>query len=104
MTSRPKIHLSQLRDIGWTSWDPIGLSHIEGDWRESRAADEYDSYLMRAAGMVRQGVPLAEAAAYLVQIESEYMGLGNRAGAYSRALATVTAMKSDPDLWRENED
>jgi hypothetical protein len=98
MASRPKLRLSRLRDIGWRWWDPIGLNHIEGGWENSRAANEYDSYLIEAAVLVSRDAD-NEAVARLVWGESEHMGMGVRDDTYERARRTVAAMRSDPDLW-----
>jgi hypothetical protein len=45
MTARPTFKLSRLREIGWGRWDRIGLSGFA-----DKADDEYDSYLLQAAG------------------------------------------------------
>ena len=76
MTARPKFKLSRLREIGWAKWDPIGLAGTEG-----QPDDEYDSYLLQAAGRLWNGASREEVADYLVSIETEYMGLGEAPGA-----------------------
>jgi hypothetical protein len=101
MPKQPKIRLSRLRDLGWRHWDPIGLSGFEGGWEKSDAADEYDTYLMKVAGMVRRGEGDDAAARYLVEIESEYMGMGMNADTQSRAEATIAAIRADDQLWNE---
>jgi hypothetical protein len=70
----PEIKLSALRDIGWGRWDPIGLALRDGGW-PADCADEYDSYLKHAAGMLVRGNSRNDVAAYLAQIASEHMGL-----------------------------
>ena len=40
MTKRPKIRLSRLRDIGWSTWDPIGLLENNQSWEDVGYADE----------------------------------------------------------------
>ena len=50
MAERAKFKLSRLREIGWSLWDPIGLSGFEGT-----LDDEYDSYLLQAAGRLWNG-------------------------------------------------
>jgi hypothetical protein len=65
MTKHPKIRLSRFRDIGWRHWDPIGLSVLDGDWKRNAAADEYDSYLLIVAGIVRRNEGDEAAAHYL---------------------------------------
>ena len=52
-------------------WDPIGLGETDG-WLE----DEYDSYLLQAAGRLWNGASQEEVANYFVSIETECMGLG----------------------------
>lgn len=101
MANHPKIKLSRLRDIGWRHWDPIGLVKIDGGWKNSRAADEYDSYLLKAAGMVRRNEGDDEAARFLVWVENEHMGLGLREDIQSRAEATIAAIRADEQLWNE---
>jgi hypothetical protein len=98
MAKHPKIRLSRLRDIGWRHWDPIGL---DGGWETSAAADEYDGYLLKVAGMVRRNEGDEAAAQYLVWGESEHMGMGVRADTHSRAQATIAAIRADDQLWNE---
>lgn len=53
LTPPPKTKLSRLRDIGWSKWDPIGLLGDGQKWDDEdcqQFADEYDSYLLQAAG------------------------------------------------------
>ena len=71
----PKIGVSELREIGWALWDPIGLREVDGGAPEG-AEDEYDTYLMRVAGMLINGRGISAAAGYLAAIESDHMGLG----------------------------
>jgi hypothetical protein len=101
MAARTKIRLSRLRDIGWRHWDPIGLGGPGGSWANSGAADEYDGYLLKAAGMVRLDQGDEAAAQYLVWVESEHMGMGVRGDTHSRAAATIAAIRADDQLWRE---
>ena len=103
VAKHPQIRLSRLRDIGWRCWDPIGLSEIDGGWENSAAADEYDSYLMKAAGMVRRNEGDNAAAQYLVWVESEHMGMGIVPSTRSRAEATVAAIRADNQLWNEDQ-
>lgn len=104
MTRTPKIKLSKLRDIGWDLWDPIGLLHgiAVGKWTDEENqpfADEYDSYLLKAASDLRQGVPPSRVVDYLVKIETQHMGLSERSTTRSRAEAVVAAVLADPDIW-----
>lgn len=89
MTARPRFQLSRLREIGWAKWDPIGLSGTEG-----QPHDEYDSYLLQAAGRLWNGASREEVADYLVSIEAEYMGLGEAPGLHQRAHDVADALSS----------
>jgi len=90
MAANSTVRLSRLREIGWRLWDPIGLAELEGASRWE-VADEYDQYLLHVADMVRAGASVDEAAAYLVDIASEHMGLSyvdpRAAAATARAIA-----------------
>ncbi len=102
LTQRHKIRLSHLRNIGWSLWDPIGLMGPGQKWDDDDCqafADEYDSYLLQAAGQLRKGTPEAEVAAYLTDIEAERMGLGLRPDALTRANSVVAAILADDQLW-----
>lgn len=88
MSPRPKFKLSRLRDIGWSRWDPIGLNG-EDDWPE----DEYDSYLLLAAGRLWNGASDDEVTDYLVKVEAEHMGLGDVPGVLERAREVVSALR-----------
>jgi hypothetical protein len=92
-TYRP-IKLSVLRDIGWEKWDPIGLLASGQKWDHEPFADEYDGYLLKAAGDLRRKVPLEEVVGYLLRIEREGMGLGVRSGQTERAEATARSIQS----------
>ena len=98
----PKLRLSRLRDIGWKYWDPIGLLDEGDSWEGKPFADEYDTYLRIAAGMVRREVPDDEVAAYLVKIESEHMGLGP--ATRTSAFRVIDVIKADPHLWAREPD
>jgi len=87
MTGQPKFKLSRLRQIGWTKWDPIGLGGTD-----SRPEDEYDGYLLQAAGRLWNGASREEVANYRVNLETEYMGLGERAGVHQRAKEVADAL------------
>lgn len=73
--SQQKVKLSNLRKIGWTYWDPIGIRNDDGSVPEG-AQDEYDNYLLRVAGILQTGGGVATAKSYLALIESDHMGLG----------------------------
>ena len=89
MTARPKFKLSRLREIGWAKWDPIGLGGTD-DWPD----DEYDSYLLQAAGRLWNGASREDVANYLVSMEVEYMGLGAAPGVKQRASEVADALSS----------
>jgi hypothetical protein len=89
MSNRPTVQLSHLREIGWAKWDPIGVGGPDHGW----PADEYDSYLLQAAGQLSNGHSDAEVADYLLQIETEQMGLEAASGIRSRALDVAKAIR-----------
>jgi hypothetical protein len=89
MTNCPSFDLSALREIGWTKWDPIGVGGPKDGW----PADEYDTYILQAAGQLWNGKSNDEVADYLVTIETEHMGLSAMAGIHSRALEVARAMR-----------
>jgi hypothetical protein len=94
MSSHRPIKLSILRDIGWKEWDPIGLLAPGQKWDHEPFADEYDGYLLKAAGDLRRKVPLEEVVRYLLRIEREGIGLGVHSGQTERAEATVRLIQS----------
>lgn len=89
MTDRPKFKLSRLREIGWAKWNPIGLGGTDG-WPE----DEYDSYLLQAAGRLWNGASQEEVATYLVSIVTDNMGLAEAPGVHQRANEAAAALSS----------
>lgn len=93
MSTEPPIGLSRLRDIGWKEWDPIGLLASGEAWDRQPFADEYDRYLVEVAAELRDGMPLAEAVAYLLRIEREHMALGVQSGQEARAEATARSIR-----------
>jgi hypothetical protein len=103
LTPPPKIKLSRLRDIGWSVWDPIGLIGAEQHWSDEDClsfADEYDSYLLQAAGRLRRGEAASDVASYLAKIEVEYIGLrGPFQVALAHAEKVVAAIQADAELW-----
>lgn len=96
---RPKLRLSRLRDLGWQLWDPIGLIDFGEAWDGKPFADEYDSYLVQAAGRLRRGDHPSAVVDYLVKIEAEHMGLGMSTQAENRARQLVDAIQNADDLW-----
>lgn len=87
MVGRPKFELSRLREIDWTEWNPISLNRTES------AEDEYDAYLLQAAGRLWDGDSEEIVASYLADIEANHMGLGHGFGIKLRALATAKAIR-----------
>jgi len=83
--------LAELRDIGWSIWDPISLN--TGTGPPEGAADEYDCYLLQARRMLRAGRPQNQVADFLMEIESEHMALGHAPDALDRAMRTVQALQ-----------
>jgi hypothetical protein len=70
MNARAKLQLSRLRDIGWSRWDPIRLRGSE-----QAPKDEYDSYLLHAAGRLWDGASEDVVTNYLVSVKAEDMRL-----------------------------
>ena len=102
LTPPPTIKLSRLRDIGWSNWDPIGLLSAGQSWDDEEcqdSANEYDGYLIHAASQLRRGASETEVVDYLVQIEAEHMGFGERPNSRKRAQAVVAAIQADKQLW-----
>ena len=102
----PRVKLSKLRDIGWNLWDPIGLlssdGPFSGKWSDEANqgfADEYDTYLISAAFQLRQGKSRDQVVRYLVNIESDYMALGENPTSQERAEAVVAAILADRSIW-----
>ena len=101
-SGHPRMKLSRLRDIGWTIWDPIGLLPPNVSWSDEEChsfADEYDTYLLRAAGKLQNGDSQDEVVAYLTEIEEDHMGLGHSTLASDRLKAVVAAIAADDELW-----
>ena len=99
MKKRPKLRLSRLRDIGWSIWDPIGLNDFNGDWESVSFADEYDGYLIKVAGMLKNNEPDKKAIDYLIWADTVNMGLSSTQGTHERAKAVVNAIKADKQVW-----
>jgi hypothetical protein len=89
MPNAPKIELSRLREIGWSEWDPIGVGGPDHSW----PADEYDSYLLHAAGQLWQNQTEEAVADYLLKVETEHMGLDAVPGLHARALEVAKAIR-----------
>lgn len=87
MPQRPKFRLSRLREIGWSRWDPIGLSGLEGT-----PDDEYDGYLLDAAGRLWNGASAEDVTDYLVTVQLQHMGLSDAPTVRPKARDTVNAL------------
>jgi hypothetical protein len=85
-STRPKIQISRLREIGWEFWDPIGLKDDRQD-----CEDEYDTYLLKAADMIWDNTPQEEVVDYLFDIEQNYIGVPDRGS--NAANLTVSKMQ-----------
>ncbi len=101
MARNPKVRLARLRNIGWTLWDPIGLLATDADWTGCGFADEYDTYLVKVAGMVRSGQPFEEIVEALIRMETVSMGLQPDPDMRARAEAVVRAIESDDQIWSD---
>jgi hypothetical protein len=58
-----------VREILLADWDPIGVGDVP------QAADEYDDYALRIARMLAGGTSVAELSGYLLEIETDTLGL-----------------------------
>jgi len=96
MTIRPTFQLSRLREIGWAKWDPIGVGGPNHGW----PADEYDGYLLQAAGQIWNGASDEDVADYLLTIETERMGLTATEGIESRALVVAKSIREYAETLR----
>lgn len=90
--SQFKVDIEKLRLIGWKHWDPIGLSDFKDDDGEAWPEDEYDTYLIHAAGMCANGKSVSDIADYLERISTKHMGLNESKSSRARAIATAKAM------------
>ena len=102
MAKHPKVRLSRLREIGWSVWDPIGLLDEGVSWESQTYADEYDSYLVRAAGMIRRLEPKEDVIDYLVSIVIDYMGMPSHPDVRIRAEKVVQLIAADDQIWNYN--
>lgn len=67
---RRRLRPSHFREIGWTHWDPLGLSDTDEACPQG-IADEYDTYLMRVAGILINGEGVAAAIDYLTETSED---------------------------------
>ena len=98
MAPRPKFKISRLREIGWTQWDPIGLGDLEGT-----PDDEYDAYLLQAAGRLWHGESEGEVTDYFLDVETRHMGLANAPAARQRAASFVRSLGEYVSQLRDGE-
>lgn len=84
--------LARLRLIGWAIWNPIGLGGPP-----ATPADEYDHYLIQAAGMIVSGRSEAEVAEYFVRCVEVEMGMtpADHAAAQTTAAAIKTRVQAE---------
>lgn len=83
-----KRHRKVVLDLFMAEWDPLGLDGA------LRPRDEYDAYAMHAWKMaVVEGRPVADVAAYLVEVETEAFGLPARPDVARRIAETLVAMR-----------
>ncbi|NGM52129.1 hypothetical protein G5B46_21170 [Caulobacter sp. 602-2] len=85
MPKHLKIKLEPLREIGWRDWNPIGAG---------LPADEYDTYLLNAAGQIVNGRSDDAVADYLVSVEVDTIGLTPSPGVRERALVVASAIRT----------
>ena len=73
---------------------------VQWDKEENLAfADEYDSYLLFAAFQLWRGTAQDQVVDYLVQIETQHMGLEGSTTARKRAEDVVRAIMAEPAIW-----
>lgn len=96
-----KFRIDVLREIGWRLWDPIGLFDKDDPETMARIADEYDTYLKCAAGMLRNGKTVDDVAKYLYSAERSMMGLGPADLGSASCWGVARAIADADDLWRE---
>lgn len=102
--NNPKINISKLRDIGWSLWDPLELLPEGESWNSEdnlAFADEYDDYLMKAAGKIRNGVAKEEVVGYLLDVENKTLGLKTNADSKKRIQEVVASISEDDELWSD---
>jgi hypothetical protein len=86
--SKPELVLYKAIDeILWKDWDPIGVQ-----WAKEAARDEYHSYLPKVFEIAKSDKSRQEISDYLLNIETEYMGLsGNKEKCDKIALLVLEA-------------
>jgi hypothetical protein len=84
-----KAFLSELREIGWREWDPIGLSN-----ERTHCEDEYDRYLLAAAGKLINGATERSVADYFVDVETRHMGIPLTKDAHQRNMIVAAQISA----------
>ena len=72
---KPALSIDDLRTIGWSEWDPIGLRGADGKPLPG-AEDEYDAYLLQVVKFLDEGAGQQTATNFLSGIAKIHMGLG----------------------------
>lgn len=89
--------------MGWRHWDPLDLNDAKlfieqhAKWPD----DEYDTYLLRAAGMLWNGENEHLVVNYLVTVEVDDMGLTRTSSPRDRATRTVSEIADYVRLLRK---
>lgn len=102
MTSRCAVRdkrnmdLLAIREIGWLHWNPIGL-----DVPPASPADEYDTYLLQAVGMLTVGQSEDEVFTYLVTCAEQRMGLHSCDRKAARITASALASGLNPSKYAQ---
>lgn len=79
----------KIRTVLIADWDPIGVRDV------AAARDEYDQYVASIAVLVRAGRTASDLSKYLLEIETETMGLpGDRVRALSVGRKVLSAVSS----------
>jgi hypothetical protein len=89
------IDLNRLREIGWTTWDPIAFMRNQKTWIGQPFENEYDHYLIHVADRIVAGADDEELVSYLVRVECEdmYDGAIETEACRTRAAATIATIK-----------
>lgn len=77
----------RVRNILWEEWNPIGWP------RDEMPDDEYDNYIPQIIGHIERGSSSEELAEYLLQIETDRMGIKSTSEKEALEGLTVVAEK-----------